>query len=204
MSLPPDVAIPPRWGPLTPQRWPQDENRVPNTLGAKGPPISTTNRLRSRRESFAMPGAFSVPFGNAAGQVFPLYLPTDQDGDFWCDQIQMNAWFTSIAINARPPPCLIQITDARTGRSMTYPQNIPVNFLYTGGFFSEDAGFDPGSYPFPDGFRSTGTLPQPFCFTRAGGIQLYLTMLPPTVGPDNLTIDIVFSGWKEYEAASDA
>lgn len=204
MSLPPNVALqpPPRFGPLTPQRWPQDENRVPSTPGLPMPHVSSANRTRSRRESFTMSGVFNVPFGNAAGQVFSLYLPTDPDGDFWCDQIYMAAWFTSLSVMQRLPPSLISIGDARTRRSLTWPQTIPTNFLTTLLLFSEDAGFDPASSPFPDGFRSTSTLPQPFCFTRAGGIELALTMLPATVGPDNLTVDIAFGGWKEYESAS--
>lgn len=196
------LTPPPRYGPLTPQAWPQNINRVPSTPGMPMPPVSEANAFRSRREAFTMSGSWTVPFGNAVGQVFPLYLPTDPDGDFWCDQIYVCSWFSSLAVMQRCPPALIQIGDARTGNSLTYPSAIPINFLTTLLLFSEDAGFDPASSPFPDGFRSTSTLPQPFCFTRAGGITLALTMLPATVGPDNLTVDIAFGGWKEYESAS--
>lgn len=195
-------ALAPRWGPLTPQTWPQDENAIPSTPGMPMPPISAANAQRSKRESFTMVGGWQIPFGNAAGQQFGLTLPTDQDGDFWCDQIYMCAWFTSLPAMVRPPPSTISIADMRTGLALTYPAAIPTNFLTTLLRFSDDPGFDVASSPFPDGFRSTTTLAQPYCFTRAGGIILNLTLFPATVGPDNLTVDIAFGGWKEYENAA--
>lgn len=191
-----------RWGPLQPQNWPQDVNRVPNTAGAQMPAISQSNAERDRRESFTYTGTWTIPPGSTAMQNFPLYIATDPDGDFWCDQIAMVGWFSSLAVMQRPPPSLISIADARTGRALTYPRSIPTNFLTTLLLFSEDAGFQPGGSPYPDGFRSTGTLPQPFCFTRAGGISLVLTVIPALLPPDTTTIDIAFGGWKEYERAS--
>lgn len=195
-------APPPRWGPLTPQLWPQDSNAIPSTPGMPMPPVSAANAQRSKRESFAMVGGWTIAFGNVAGAQFGLTLPTDQDGDFWCDQISMAAWFTSIATMVRPPPSLLSIADMRTALPLTYPTNVPTNFFTTLLRFSDDPGFDPSGSPFPDGFRSTTTLPQPFCFTRAGGIVMNLTMLPALIGPDTTQIDIAFGGWKEYENAS--
>ena len=193
---------PPRWGPLRPQNWPQDVNRVPSATGQPMPTVSEANKQRSVRESFTISGTWTVAFGNAVGQEYPLYLPTPPDGDFWCDQMYVASWFSSVNVMARCPPALVSIADARTSRSLTYPKNVNINFLTTLLLFSEDAGFDPGGSPYPDGFRSTTTMPQPFCFTRAGGISLVLTMLPATVGPDNLTVDIAFGGWKEFRSAS--
>jgi hypothetical protein len=198
----PPIAPPGRWAPLTPQRWPQDENHVPTTAGLPMPPISAANAERARRESFTMSGSFAIPGASVTGQVFTLYLPTDQDGDFWCDQIAVTSWNSLFAFNTRAPPSTVFIGDARTGRALTYPREISINFLTTLQLYSEEAGFDPASSPFPDGFRSTTTLPQPFCFTRAGGIQLRLTLLAPPFNAGNATVDFAFGGWKEYEAAS--
>lgn len=202
MSGPP--LPPPRWGPLTPQRWPQDENRVPSTPGLRMPPVSQANAQRSIRESFTMAGTFLIPGTVAVGNVFPLYLPTDPDGDFWCDQIMMMAFVTAGAFpqNTRPPVSTIYIGDARTGNALTYPSEIPTNFLTEIHLFSDDPGHVAASSPNPDGFRATATLPQPFCFTRAGGIRLNLTALARTGQSLDYTVDIGFSGWKEYEAAS--
>lgn len=196
------LQIPPRWGPLHPQRWPQDESRVPSTPGLQMPPVAPANAERSLRESFTLSGSIVVPFGNALGSQHTLYLETEPDGDFWCDQIFMAAWYTSIPIMHRGGPATVAIGDARTGRRLTYPDAIPTNFLMSWQAFPDDPGFFFDDVPLPFGFRSTSTISQPFCFTRAGGIQVTLTMLCATVGPDNTTFDIAFGGWKEYANAS--
>lgn len=195
-------ALPPRWGPIPHQTWPQDDNRVPSTPGMPMPTVSPANALRDRRESFTVSGTFTMTPAIVVGQVIPLIIPTDPDGDFWCDQIAMTGWSTLFAPNTRVNIGTLSIFDLRTSRSLTYPDAIPVNFLTTLQLYSDDVGFDPASSPFPDGFRSTTVLPQPFCFTRAGGIQLYYTALTSPAGGGTLTADISFSGWKEYESAS--
>lgn len=166
------------------------------------PPVSAANAQSAKRESFLMVGTFNVAFGNAAGQQFGLTLPTDQDGDFWCDQIFVCGWRAGVITMIRPPPALISISDMRTALALTWPSNIPLNFLTTLLRFSDDPTFDPSVTSLPDGFRSTSTLPQPFCFTRSGGIVMTLTMLPALVAGEAITIDIGFGGWKEYENAS--
>lgn len=201
MSGPPS-APPPRWGPLTPQQWPQDSNAIPSTPGMPMPPISAANAQRAKRESFLMVGVFNVAFGNVAGQQYGLTLPTDQDGDFWCDQIFVCGWRSTVPTMIRPPPALISIADMRTALPLTWPLNVPLNFFTTLLRFSDDPTFDPSVTPYPDGFRSTSTLPQPFCFTRAGGIVMNLTILPALIAGEAITIDIAFGGWKEYENAA--
>lgn len=193
---------PPRYGPIPHQTWPQDENRIPNTSGLAMPPVSEANVLRSRRESFTMSGRIAIPNPTRQYTNFSLYLPTDPDGDFWCDQIYMVGWVSNSTINDRPPPGIVSIRDARTQIALTWPQGISANFLTTSFYFSEEPGFDPGSYALPSGLRSTSTLPQPFCFTRAGGIQIDYTMFVDTVAGPTWSVDIAFGGWKEYEAAS--
>lgn len=188
-----------RWGQITPYKWPQDTLAIPG--GAQNqrfmPPMEIGNVQVARQESFTMPGTFTVPPTAAANAVFNLTLPTDQDGDFWCEQIYMVAWQVGASQSQRPPPSTIAISDLRTGKNLTYPGQVPTNMLTTLLLFSDDAGFDPAGSPLPDGFRSTTTIPQPFCFTRQGGIQMSLTVLPLVVGVTFL-IDIAFGGWKEY------
>jgi hypothetical protein len=171
------------------------------------PAIEAANADRSRQESFTMSGTFAFPATVTVGQQFSLYLPTDQDGDFWCDQIYMVGWGLALGPrlqqSAYPLPGTIDIVDGRTGHSLCWPQaSIPTTFFSTLVLFSDDVGFDVSSSPFPDGFRSTGTLPQPFCFTRSAGIQLTLTSALAWAGSAGNMTDIAFGGWKEYEYAS--
>lgn len=202
------LHIPPRWGPLVPQTWPQDENRIPSTGGFKGPPISDANRDRSRQESFTVSGTFVFPANVAVGQQFQLYFPMDIDGDFWVDQIYMVGWGLQfgprLVQSTYPMGGNLDIVDARNGHSLVWPAgSLPTPLLATLILFSDDTGFDPAGSPFPDGFRSTTTLAQPYCFVRGGGITVTLTSADSWAGAalPNLT-DIAFSGWKEYEYAS--
>lgn len=194
-----------RWAPLNRQNWPQMVNRVPRAGGMWMPPIDPHNAARDRQECFTLSGTFNIPAGFAAGLTMPLYLATDQDGDFWCDQIYLIAWVVGASKPDRTPPATLSIADARTGRSLTWPASVNTNFLTTQTLLANDPGFNyaGNSNPFPDGFRSTSTLAQPYCFTRAGGISLVLTMLGADNAPPNaVTVDVSFSGWKEYAYAS--
>lgn len=192
-----------RWGPIEPYTWPQDKLRIPGVDGGGArfmPPVEVGNVEVARQEAFTMSGRINLGAASPAGGVFNLTIPTDQDGDFWCDQMYMIAWVTGSYFSVRAPPSTISISDLRTGRALTYPGPMPSNFLATLILFSDDAGFDPASSPLPDGFRSTSTLAQPFCFTRQGGIQISLNILQG-YGPAT-TVDIAFGGWKEYTYAS--
>lgn len=199
----------PRYAPLTPQNWPQMDNRVPRAMASQMPHIETTNLERARQESFTMSGTFTLPTTIAVGQILQLILPTDQDGDFWCDQIYMVGWGLQLnpaASNVASSPLMgtIDIVDTRTSKSLVFPlRTMPTNFLASVTNFSDDPGYDPGANAYPAGFRSTSTLAQPFCFTRAGGISLTMTSAAQWVGVGgpNL-VDIAFGGWKEYQYAS--
>lgn len=191
------------YGPIQPYKWPQDTLQIPGTDGGGArfmPPVEMGNVQVARQEAFTMSGRFDLGAAVAPGTVMNLTIPTDQDGDFWCDQMYMIAWLTGSYFSLRPPLSTIAISDIRTGRSLTYPGPMPSNFLATLILFSDDAGFDPASSPLPDGFRSTSTLAKPFCFTRQGGIQLTLNILQGYANPT--TLDIAFGGWKEYAYAS--
>lgn len=198
--------IAPRWGPLTPQSWPQDDFAVPSAGGMWMGHVEAANAQRSRQESFLVSGTFALPQQVNNGQQFSLFLPVDKDGDFWCDQIYMCGWgrgARTVQVTL-PLPCLVDITDASNGHSLMWPVgSTPTGFFSSLVLFSDDTGYDPSSSPYPDGFRTTGLLPQPYCFRRGGGIQVMITSTrtfnqanPPVL------VDISLGGWKEYEYAS--
>lgn len=202
------------WGPFEnfkpagPYKWPQDTLQIPGLDGGGGrfmPPVEIGNVQVARQEAFTMSTSFTWPINTPANTQYTQIIPTDQDGDFWCDQIYMVAWLNNpggVYQSVRPAPSTIAISDLRTGKQLTYPGAVPTNFFTTLLLFSDDAGFDPGGSPLPDGFRSTSTLPQPFCFTRQGGISLQLNMIAANGAGQPQTIDIAFGGWKEYTYAS--
>jgi hypothetical protein len=199
----------PRFTPIPQQTWPQMDNRVPRAMSSQMPHIETTNFERARQEAFTMSGTFTLPTTITVGQQLALILPTDQDGDFWCDQIYMVGWGLQLnpaASNVASSPLMgtIDIVDIRTSKALTFPLgSLPTNFLASVTNFSDDPGYDPGANPYPAGFRSTSTLAQPFCFTRAGGISLNLVSAAQWAGvPGPNLVDIAFGGWKEYQYAS--
>lgn len=189
-------------GQLRPYTWPQDTLRIPNANGRFMPPVELGNIDLARQESFTMVGTFTYPSA-AAGSQLRLVLPTDQDGDFWCDQIYLVGWGSPVYQSQEPEPATLSIRDLRTGQAITYPtDSVPIKFFATLILFSDDVGFDVGGSPLPDGFRSTCTLPQPHCFTRQGGIEIVMTFLYAVPANAIRTLDIAFSGWKEYTYAS--
>ena len=192
-----------RWGPLKPLNWPQNTLEVPGAGAAYMPPIQLENAQFAEREAFIFYGSISIPDATPTATVFNLFIATDQDGDFWCDQIYLTTFTGVPLVNGPPPPSLLRITDARTARQLCYPEGVSTEFLANRFSFQDKPVIDYSRAPLPDGFRSTATLPQPFCFTRQGGIEITLTMLSSTVGAGVAqTVDMAFSGWKEYANAS--
>lgn len=193
------------WQPIRPTSWPQDELQVPRAGRGQMPHIERANYERVGREFAQYSTTFNFAGAITAGQEFNLFIQTEMDGDFWCDQIFATGWNTSIAPASQNKPLVgptIDISDARTGKYLTYPRrSVPLLFFGSLVLFSDDAGYDNSSNPLPDGFRSTATIPQPFCFTRQGGINITLGY-PDAVNAGNRLIDIAFSGWKEYRHAS--
>ena len=195
----------PRFAPLKPNTWPQDNNKVPSRWSVGMPTISPENKTRSRQESFAYPSSFTLPTTIVVGQQITNTVPVDKDGDFWVDQIFMCGWGLQLGPRlqqvAYPLPGTVDIIDAVTGHSLTWPaQSLPTAFLANIELFSDDTGFDVSGSPYPTGWRSTGILAEPYCFTRGGAIQITLSSLAAWTGVagPNLT-DICLSGWKEYE-----
>lgn len=192
------------WQATKPTLWPQDQLQVP-LLGERSMPhVDRANAEYAERESFVMAAEYlQAGVAIAAGQVIELFIQTDQDGDFWCDQIFCTSFNHSIDYQNRAiSGFTIDISDARTGRMLTYPpRSCPAQFFNTLVLFSDDTGYDPSANPLPDGFRSTSTIPQPFCFTRQGGIQISLQAYAAISGAQRF-LYFAFSGWKEYRHAS--
>lgn len=196
--------------------WPQDINNVPSG-GSGMPPINEDNANYIEREAFTYSTTFTFPPNTPWGTMQTQILATDQDGDFWCEQIFVagrgtrpgNAEFLFLA------PTFISLQDVRSGRYLTYngaqqsasaanfPQSVPTE-LFRNLIDATTSGYDPRNYLPVNGFRPTGTLIQPFCFTRQGGIGITLQFnMNGTAYPTyTWVIDIAFSGWKEYTHAA--
>lgn len=200
---------------VKPPAWPQDVSRVPGG-GAGMPPINANNAQYAEREAFTVSGTISIPVSTPQGTAFGLIIPTDQDGDFWCENISASGWLTVAGVvSANIIPSFLSIQDIRTGHYLTYvgpsqsgvanvvnaPNAVPLQ-LFQSIIRFQDVGFVPGDMPQPNGFRSTATLIQPYCFTRQGGIGLVLTTNFGSVATVSCVIDIAFSGWKEYAFAA--
>lgn len=211
--------------------WPQDDLTPPAGLM---PPTDPVNRFVVGREYATYScrltwqgSTFDQQFGIAKSAV----IFTDQSADFWVDQIAATGWvsvnvngvgFTKF--NTDSIAMAIQISDMRTGKSLCssqvgatnwdgsalalpWPQDAaPLNVLRKTNYL-EDNNFVVNNIPLPSGFRDTGTLPQPFCVTRQGGLNITMTNfqnLSVNVGFIVKIIDVslMFSGWKEYANAS--
>lgn len=190
---------------FTPYDWPQDTVRIPEGQGVM-PAISTGNSVVIGQESTALGATFNYPVSQAAGLTLSAILKTDLDGDFWCDQIGINA-YQYVTGDPSPEPILpvanISIQDIRTGHKLGYPDFMPVDTFRRQSEFDNGSNFSwEGSIPFPASYRSTSTLIQPFCFTRAGGISVTLQF--PFANPNNVSymLYVAFNGWKEYANAS--
>lgn len=207
---------------LKPEIWPQDNLTVPKGIGSM-PPVEYGNRAVVGAEFFAITSAdFLLPHALAAQTVQMQVLPTPQDGDFWCDQISAISWASNFAGQTRNvvsyPDAMVTIRDVRTGQSLIFtplpaagifvPKNsLPLTFFrkFPPSGIEGDLAYA-GSTPVPTGFRDTGTMIEPFCFTRQGGIEISLTNNNSPVGGFGSTVDflvtICFGGWKEYANAS--
>lgn len=180
--------------------WPQDSLQIPNAGGRFMPPIDRGNADIARQESFTMSGTITYN-GAAAGSQLRLVIPTDQDGDFWCDQMYCAEWVAGTSQSLDPRGSTISVGDIRTGRRLTWPAAMPTRYLTSLQIFNGDTGIVIGDSPLPAGFRSTSTIPQPFCFTRQGGIEILLNFTFNVPAGVRL-FDIGFGGWKEYTYAA--
>lgn len=208
-----------RFAPLTPRTWPQDRLRVPNGQGGM-PRVDPGNAVVVRSEFFAMVADFELPAAAPAGTFRSETLATPNDGDFWVDQIAVVSWESDPAepmADQQFIGAMVTIRDARTRKSLILnrgiregfgtglisPDSVPINLFRTLPQSGTEVGVDyAGDVPLPCGFRSKGTLPEPFCFTRGGAIEVSLTTI--AAGPALPTYDVTigFLGWKEYAHAA--
>jgi hypothetical protein len=171
-------------------------------------------------------------FDSQFGVSHNAIINTDQAADFWVDQIGAIIWM-ALKLNTDPsfrqfsifgPVMAVQVSDIRTGRSLStsrvlptnpdgsplvlpWPQDaIPIAVMHkTAALESTPNVVD--NIPQPSQFRDTGTLPQPFCVTRSGGLAVTVTNfqnLSVNTGQILRILDVtlMFSGWKEYANAS--
>lgn len=180
--------------PLTPPDWPQDHAQVPAGLGGM-PPIEYNNSARTEAEFFAVNTELFFANGSVAGTTVNGFIATPQDGDFWADQISVITIRPAQTVEAVTLFSTLEIRDMRTGTQLTYPG---VQTSVFAKFVTGPAAGVP--VPSPSFFRATGTLMQPFCFTRQGGIN-FQVILTAQIFTD-CTLSIGLSGWKEYANAS--
>jgi hypothetical protein len=205
---------------IKPENWPQDALAIPDGFGGM-PPLEHDNRVVVGSEFFALSHRFDFPAGMAAHTTQRAILATPQDGDFWCDQIASLSW-EELAGEDRDRQAflasMLTIRDQRTGRSLIYnptfntfnnqgtlfpPDAVPINLFRKLPQSGTENSFDySGDTPPPSGFRTSGMLIQPYCFTRQGGIEITLTSLFAAPAVTGFEISVAFLGWKEYANAS--
>jgi len=205
--------------PIKPDRWPQDELRIPDGMGGM-PPVERGNRTVVGSEFFALSARFQFATATPAQTFRREILSTPQDGDFWCDQIAVVSWEEEVGEPQdaqRFLQSMVTIRDVRTGKSLIFNRglaegfgagliptdSVPVNLFRTLPQSGTEVGTDyDGTVPAPAGFRSKGSLIQPFCFTRQGGIEVTMTTLATVPANIAFDVNIGFLGWKEYANAS--
>lgn len=199
------------------------------------PPVDAGNRFVVGREYATYTcrltwqgSVFDPQFGVAKSTTILI----DQSADFWVDQIAAIG-LVSIKLNTDPTfrqfrtdsiAMAVQISDMRTGKSLCTTQTLstnpdgspvvipwpqdasPLNVLRKTNYL-EDNNNVVDNVPQPSGFHDTGTLPQPFCITRQGGLNITMTNfqnLSVNTGfiLKILDVSLMFSGWKEYANAS--
>lgn len=188
---------------LDPYNWPQDTLAIPAGQG-RMPPLNKGNVELSRRESFTATTRIDIPANQPAGTIFRAVIPTDQDGDFWCNQIYVEGQEVNAGVAREELPLgRVMIRDIRTGWALTYPTpGVSLRLLAARVALFELVSIDLQQVTFPAGYRPTGTLIQPFCFTRDGGIEIIYTTDGAGEPLHTYELSFSFAGWKEYVYAS--
>lgn len=208
--------------PLKPITWPQDDLDVPDGFGGM-PPVNPGN-LALGQEFFCLSGHVDVAAGTPAGTIRALTLQTPQDGDFWCDAIGVVSWDADTVSVPLPTQdrqqfltAMVSFRDQRTGRELAFNRGlsfgvgagiIPINTVPINLFRklpqsgAEVSTSYLGDTPPPSGFRTTGPLLQPICFTRQGGVEIVMTTLAAAPAGMDFSVWFGLTGWKEYAHAS--
>ncbi len=163
--------------PIQPWDWPQDKVQIPAGHGMM-PDVELQNQFMVRQEGFVYSTVFeAVTFGSVAQSIT---IPTDPDGDFWCDSIML-VHFDSAGVVVNTG-LKMQIEDVRTARQLFMPHGRTSMFTK------------------PVGRSLSGQLMQPYPFTRNGGIKIILEN--DVYSDDPIDVHLSFIGWKEYQYAS--
>jgi hypothetical protein len=173
---------------IPPYNWPQDDLQVPNGFGVM-PNVEAQNRKLVQREAFVYSGQATV----AVGGNIRLIIPTEADGDFWCDGLTIAI---GIAPTDRPNLVVngtVEISDIKTSLALTFP-NAGISSFLMRNPFSSNGNFNNTT----DNAHLQCRFPEPFCFTRSGGILIIIRNLDSSIIQANLA----FTGWKEYKNAS--
>lgn len=207
--------------------WPQDDLTVPQ-LGPM-PPTDAINRIVGREyTTYSTRFQLAANYSGLVPVITPFVtqiIQTDQSADFWCDHITALSYASTAAAQGviELPALMVRIRDLRTGADLGFEQQypspsnnptfttvpLPPNLVPLGLFgCMPNSGVEAqlaynGGSPLPDGFRTVGTLPQPFVFTRQGGIEVtWVTLFSANGQNTTQDVTLLFSGWKEYENAS--
>lgn len=167
-------------GHIAPYEWPQDKAQIPAGMGIM-PRVELTNQYMVKQEGYVYSGSIlNVTYGAAASV---LIIPTEPDGDFWCDTVSLQL-FEAGTTNVVETSPQIQIEDIRTNWQMFTPYGRTLLFA--------------------DDYETTnhysGEFIQNVVFTRHGGIKVTLTN--DCYNSAALDAYFIFSGWKEYQYAS--
>lgn len=184
-----------RYRTVKPATWPQDNLIVPEGFGLM-PRVERLNADAVKREWFTY-NARLGPF--AAGATLSTIVATDQDGDFWLDNIVVNS-LSSVFAEETIVDGKFQVRDINQGYNLFPASNLTDGaplalFQVTAPSVTLAAG------PRTVGAGLRTSLIQPYCFMRAGGIEITVSLESWAVA-GNHTVFFNLSGWKEYDNAA--
>lgn len=190
------APLPPnRYRSLKPQAWSQDNLIVPEGYGLM-PRVERLNQDTVKREFFC----YNTVIGPmAAGATLSQVIIGDADGDFWLDNIVVNA-LSDVPADVTSLEGRFQVLDINQSYNL-----MPASSITDGAPLSLFQVFPP-SLSLAAGPRTVGagqraSLIQPYCFMRSGGIQITATIETwERAGDFSLFFNL--SGWKEYDNAA--
>lgn len=192
-----------RFKPLTPYDWPQDTLREPNGYGQM-PRVSILNQKLTEREFFSYNTTFTAVPNTTKYQAVNI-IPTDDDGDFWFDNVICVNTGPTAGVGYAPLWGRLQIEDV-TNNYKLFPNNgsqlgIPLSAIEPN---YDVTGFTPPGYT-PTLAGQRASFIQPYCFLRGCGIKITLSLtgvINPAPLPASVTYYVNLVGWKEYANAA--
>lgn len=174
-----------RWGvPLPHKKWSQDTLPPPEGYGGMGE-VDFYNAQIVRREFFVVPLKFTAI---SWGQSQTMIWPSDQDGDFWIDDIALFIDQKGGAnLGTGAPWGRVIIKDLRSGYNWFGASGTRMN-IFSNVVISPTSRRDP--------------LIEPYCITRDGGFSVTVTLDPSLNAASPVDLYWSFGGWKEYKNVS--